>query len=219
MIYVDKMLNNRKDREPTVTFFTYADEKYYHFVLPFIFSVLKNTDAKAEISLINKKKFFNVYGKKLANLKILFPTVNSKITFTEQLSTAVIPNTMRFITAPMQGSDYTYITDVDMIIDSNKYQKALKNNLEGMKRNKTCFFNFVREKQEKLSGIHFVKTKEYYPKLIQFLKLFKKTHKDDFVKDINGMGDEGFLYNFVKGTFGDLLATILAQIAVKNTLI
>lgn len=189
-----------------INFFTYADEKYYHFVLPYIFSIMKNTTCGVEILISNKQKFYDLYGKKIANIKnILLWDWDNRVKIKQKLTLGVIPNTIRFISAPSTkiNYDYTYITDVDMIINKDKFEKAIENNFEGMKRNKTCFFNIKRENREVLSGIHFVKNKEYFPKLSQYLKLFNDSHKENFYGSINALGDEGFLYQFITGTFGN----------------
>ncbi len=196
-------------KQPTINYFTYVNKEYYHFVLPFIFSILKNTNAFVEVVVENRKEFFDIYGKKLSNLIYILDDKSfyrSSIISIKQYSRHldnIIPNTKRFIIEPLTQADYTYIVDCDMLIKSN--DDTIKHNIEGMKRNKTCFFNFKREKREVLSGIHFVKTSEYYPKLQDFLKLWHVTDpkNQDYPKEINSMGDEGFLYNFVAGAFGD----------------
>ncbi len=205
--YTQKTTNAfmRAESRPVVTFLTYVNKEYYHFVLPFMFGIMKNTNAWAEIIVEDQRDFFDHYGKKIANLMQLEPRgkfYGIDIHGADDFK-GVIANTQRFVRSPKELVSYTYIVDVDIIMDKAKYKAALKNNLEGMKKNKAAFFNFVREGREVLSGIHFVKDKDYYPKLEKFLKELKKQHKDDFIKNINAMGDEGFLYQFVKSAFGD----------------
>ena len=179
-----------------ITFFTYADEKYYPFVLPYVFSILKNTNADVVVVLENENDFFNTYGKKWANI-----SYNIKLDLNQQWSlyafdkNGVIPNTVRFLTSPKRlVNKYTYITDVDIIVTKTEYEKAIKNNIDNLK---SCFFNILRDSGPKLSGMHFVETKKWYPKLAQYLKNFEDISK------INQFGDEGFLYKMVQETIGD----------------
>jgi hypothetical protein len=187
-----------KINQSDVTFFTYADEKYYPFVLPYVYSILINTNAKIEIALENENSFFNKYGKKISNICYkMDPLVKRFALYFSAKHNKVIPNTKRFVYEPCEQTKYTYITDVDMIITSKMFEKALENNAEGMKRNKTSFFNIVRDSGPKLSGVHFVETKKWYPKVAQYLKKFEG------ISDINQFGDEARLYKIVKECFGD----------------
>ncbi len=189
----------------TTKFFTYVNKKYYYFVLPYVFSILKNTDCDVEVRVENIQKFYDLYGKKIANLQCI-ELWGTRVTISEQLTTKIIPNTVRFLVSPSEiyKYEYFYITDVDLIIQKEKFEKAMKNNIEGMKRNKTCFFNIKRDKREVLSGIHFISDfDDYFGKLSDFMTNFSVEHKSDFTQAINTLGDEGFLYQFIASTFGD----------------
>jgi len=178
----------RMKNKPKIYLFTYADQNYYHFVLPFLFSALKNTDADIGIMVEDTKSFYDLYGKKIANIENTFDKlISDRFVIFQSDMKNIIPHTQRFLRVFPQ--------------DGDKYEKAIKNNLEGMERNNTCFFNFVRENQLKLSGIHFVDNNKYYLKLQEFLAIFKKDH-ENFERDINTLGDEGFLYSFILEAFG-----------------
>jgi len=179
--------------ETEVLFFAYADENYYPFVLPYMFSILKNTNADVEILLEKRKGFYDEYGKKLANLQRIIKKETSVI-FGDFTDKSVIPNTIRFVNYPYMKNKYTYITDVDLIITKEMYEKAIKNNIDNLK---SGFFNILRDSGPKLSGMHFVETKKWYPKLAQYLKTFED------ISSINQFGDEGFLYKMVQETIGD----------------
>lgn len=184
------------EKKNNVTFFTYADEKYYPFVLPYVFSILKNTNADVMVLIENEKKFYDEYGKKWANLFYCIDFGLSKQWAIDTFDkNGVIPNTVRFLISPKRlVNKYTYITDVDMIITKDKYENAMENNIKNMK---SGFFNILRDSGPKLSGVHFVETKKWYPKLAQYLKNF------EYISEINAFGDEGFLYKIVKEMFGD----------------
>lgn len=201
-------------KEPTVNFFTYVNEKYYYFVLPYLFSILKNTNHSVIIMVEDQVKFFQLYGKRLANLIYLLNGKNVNFVITDygilgkQLQ-KIIPNTIRFLVEPNDivwtkcNFDYTYITDCDMIITKEDSETAILHNIEGMERNETCFFNIKRPDRQSLSGIHFVKTKEYYECLESFLKDFKEDYPgEEFNKKLNSLSDEGFLYYFVDQQIG-----------------
>ena len=182
-----------------VLFFTYVDEKYHHFVLPYLFSLMK-LNLSADVIVDNKKKFFDTYGKKLANL-------HSKVSYSGNTTvhgayyygdfSKLIPNIVRFVIQPEVKCKYTYITDCDMIINQEMLEKALENNIDGMQKNNAPFFNIKRENRDVLSGVHFVETMKYYPKIVQYLD------KIEDLSTINAFGDEGFLYKMVKEVFGD----------------
>lgn len=181
-----------------VTFLTYANSKYHHFVLPYIFSILKYTDANIEIRMPDTLFFFEKYGKQLSNIKHIFGKGKLVSVTDSTTCNGIIPNTIRFLEWPFTQSKYTYITDVDMIIIKDQYEKALENNINGMKKNKTCFFNFVRPQGGRLSGIHFVNTREYYAKIDNYIIKIKNLRHEI----INRQGDEGFLYNMINDVFG-----------------
>ena len=199
-----------------VNFFTYVDESYYHFVLPYIFSICHDTDATVEVVLQSKQDFFNIYGKRLANMCIkdkMFSIDYSDRVSIKDISVYnihagnLIPHIVRFLITPKNvfKSKYTYITDCDIIVTEKLYVKALENNLAGMLKNRTCFFNIKREGRDSLSGVHFVRNKEYYDKLEGFLMVFVNEYKgqDQAVNKLNLLSDEGFLFYFVKNTFGE----------------
>lgn len=191
-----------------ICFFTYVNEKYYHFVTPLLFSIVKNVpDCKVEIVVENHKDFYDKYGKQIANLffkDVSFLNNNLiRNLYYHELYKDIIPNTKRFLLQPITKVNFTYIIDCDMLITKKLFDKAVENNIIRMKELKTCFFNIKRENRNALSGVHFVETKKYFPKLSNFLKLLKENSQEDFTKIINAQGDEGFLYNFVAGTWGD----------------
>jgi len=185
--------------ETEVLFFAYADENYYPFVLPYIFSVLKNTNDSVEIIVSDKKKFYDMYGKKISNIFSNCDVNANRFKDIESLSKNIIPNLLRFMIVPRTISDskYTYYTDVDMLITKKLYKLALKNNIEKMDKNKTSYFNIVRPSGIHLSGIHFVNNKKYYPKIISFLDNVKDTTK------YNNMIGENFLYHMMTEVFED----------------
>ena len=188
-----------KINQNDVTFFTYADEKYYPFVMPYVYSILKNTTSNYRIIIDNLENYYNQYGKKWANIQhnCIHKWSGQQNYYTENTIKNIIPNSIRFMYIPPKATKYTYITDVDMIITSDMFEKALENNIEGMKRNQAPFFNIVRDSGPKLSGVHFVETKKWYPKVVQYLKKFED------ISDVNQFGDEGLLYKMVKECFGD----------------
>jgi hypothetical protein len=194
-------------QKPTINYFTYVNREYYPFVLPFIFSIIKNTNHFVEVVVENRKEFFDLYGKKLSNLiyilndKSFFRSIISDIKYYNENLNQIIPNTKRFLIEPLSiRTDYTYIIDCDMLIKPD--DDIIKHNINSMKKNKSCFFNIKRENREVLSGIHFVENKTYYPKLNDFMKMIHTDDKD-FAENINKHGDEGFLYQFVSGAIGD----------------
>jgi len=159
---------------PRITFLTCCDEKYLHFVEPFIhFANKSNPGSIFEIFVPQPKlmkKEENVYFHQL-------PPGN--------------PATLRFILEPqLNKTNYTYITDIDILIT----ETVSFFHINHMKDR--SFSNVVREKKgetERLTGLHFVKNDPWYRDTKVARELSNPYEHDETV-----------LYQIVKSVYPDV---------------
>ena len=171
--------------------YTCCDEKYSHFIPLFCASLLySNDNIDIEIGVSNSKltdeeeKALDYLRKCFDKSKILikynFFTVENKLAKYDNHIMAI--NSVRFVSEPIIKNDYTYISDVDLIIfDKNFYDC----HIQTMKKYNMIYDNIVRKNAlTHLSGLHFCKTSKWYPLILNNLKF-----------DIN---DEELLLNIAK---------------------
>jgi len=148
-----------------INFLAYAYDKgksdtYASFLIPFtFFALLTNNNSHVEIIVNN----INGFKKKYRNeIKILEEINNNFLIREPQFKpNRNIPNTYRFFEKPTIDSEYTYISDIDiMFLEDNiipKYESFWPLNLP--------YNNILRVKNSvRLTGVHMVKTKKYYTK-------------------------------------------------------
>jgi len=153
----------------TVNVLTVATSWYRDLVTPFIFFAGKfNSEASFEIYVQNFDDFMQ---EKRSELNYLTKFYNIHIGNADSYKKYnVTANQLRFIIEPKIWSEYTYISDVDIIILEN----IIDRHLPVIKSGKD-YSNMVRPGTKKLTGLHFVKTHSHYPlpKLKRLLKKFK----------------------------------------------
>ena len=102
-----------------INFIAYAydkkqDGKYESFLIPFTFFALThNTNSHVEIIVNNKEKFKNKYKIELDSLRKIHD--NFLIREPQHEINNHIPNTYRFFEIPTVDSEYTYISDIDIM--------------------------------------------------------------------------------------------------------
>lgn len=184
--------------ENKLTIFTCCNGIYKDFIPLFIFSnLLDNNDYFVEVGVdiddvsnLKSIKFLSeIFPNKFMIRKVNFGEYNVN-------QTKLIPmaNLVRFITEPINKSEYVYISDVDIItLDKNILEQHIKN----IETNSLYYSNIVRDynenqKYKRLTGLHFTKFENYYP-----IKNYDK---------ICDMGlfshDEMFLYELMKDRHG-----------------
>jgi len=133
-------------------------DTYQSFLIPFTFFALQ-TDPNSHVEMIveDVSAFKNKYKTELSVLeKINTHFLIRQPTYPRNKH---IPNTYRFFEKPQVDSVYTYIADIDIMFLENdivgKYVASWPNNLP--------YNNKLRPNAPShLTGIHMVKTKEYY---------------------------------------------------------
>lgn len=153
--------------DTSVLVFTYADERYAMFAVPFVYFALKNNSAAiVEIALESESRFYARYGRAVDYLSGIF---GGRFLFRQSKSykkngKAIIPNTVRFVEVPESKAEYLYIGDIDLLIVDDVV--AVHRKL--MKENSLPFSNILRKRKSvdalpRLSGLHFCYFDDYYP--------------------------------------------------------
>jgi hypothetical protein len=142
----------------TTTFFTACDRAYEPFVAPYAASVLlHNDDALVEICVEDPRQFLLTQENAVATLNRHFP---DRFHIRSGNFTGIRPGSVRFLETPRRMSEYTYIGDVDILVLDRDITAM---HLNRMKRTGLPYSNIVREGTERLSGLHFTRSKNYYP--------------------------------------------------------
>jgi hypothetical protein len=137
---------------------------------------LTDPNSHVEIIIENSKSFIEKYKKELAVLR----TINEHFLIREPSykRNAHIPNTYRFFETPHAPSTYTYILDIDiMLLDYDIVTKYVS-----FWPDKLPYNNMLRtEDKHQLTGVHMVKTREYFTDT--FIACQKKYYEDKMDND------------------------------------
>ena len=157
---------------PRTTFFTVANRAYELFVLPYAASVLiHNDDARVEVCVEDADEFADANAEALAALDRGFGKARClfrDMAWMQQAGASVpagakvSPNSLRFLEVPVVATEYTYISDVDMLILESVSDKHLRR----MAHTGLPYSNVLRPggaKERALSGLHFTRSDAYYP--------------------------------------------------------
>lgn len=168
--------------------YTCCDKKYSHFIPLYCAALLySNDEIDIEIGLACDalepvetsavKKLQKLYPKSKILLKYNFFEIDPNLNVHDYAKgiyegKRMMINSVRFVSEPKIKDDYTYINDIDIIVlDKNFYLGHIKN----LKERNMIYDNIVRpNNKERLSGLHFVKTDEYYPLNLSGLDFFKQ---------------------------------------------
>lgn len=167
-------------------FFTAVDSGYECFIPLYVYFASKhNPDADFEFLV---KDLDNQFEQLIFKFKKEFNINNLKLRSYDNNISAI---TYRFLEEPITKCKYTYIGDIDLFITEN----ILKFHLNEMKKYDTIYDNKIRlENHDYLSGLHFVKTDEWYEKTKETRK--KYFNKIDSTKN-NTENCERILKNIV----------------------
>lgn len=144
--------------------FTCADKAYEDFAPLFAIScLLSNPEATVEIGLEDVDAFLLQHGS--AMQPILDAAGEGRlclrsVPFQTPDGRRIVPNSVRFLTEPAIRSEYTYISDIDIItLDRDLVRKHLLH----MRRTGLPFSNMIRAETDKLTGLHFTRHDALYP--------------------------------------------------------
>lgn len=169
---------------------------YERFLIPFyLFALLHNTNTHVELVVKDKDAFLHRYEKELdAVISIVgshFILRNFQKPFNKHMY-----NTYRFFEIPSIEAEYTYIIDIDIMILESVLEIYRDNWLNDM-----VYSNVLRYKNSsRLTGVHMVKTKEYYTE--QYKELINKYYNHN-----NNENDEVILGIMCKVCHGMPLPT------------
>lgn len=173
-----KSIRNQSD----LLFFTCATGYYENFVIPYIYFAEKaNPNSKFEFIVSDADQFIEKNGKSLmwldSNISVK-PVIRNRDAVTVKPR---LDNSIRFISQPMQVSNYVYIGDVDIMIFENilKWHKPIFDA-------ELPYSNIIRKDSKRLTGLHLTNYDDYYP----------LPDIEDIVKD--NINDEELLYKIVE---------------------
>ena len=165
-----------------------CDDAYTHFIpLHCASALFSNENIDIEIG-INLSKLTDNEEDSLNQLRNLYPDsqINIKYNFYKKTKPGgfdnalfdgktMWSNTVRYVSEPEIKNEYTYISDIDIVmLEKNFYNY----HINIMKEYNTPYSNWVRDNdRSKITGLHFVKTDTFYPQNLDGINL----HKNDEV--------------------------------------
>lgn len=90
-----------------------------------------------------------------------------------------------------------YIGDIDMFIVKES-PSLYDSHLKHCEEINLPYSNIIRENTEKMTGLHFMKTQEYFPKALPIIEKYKNL----IAQDNFNMHNENLLYNILKESIG-----------------
>jgi hypothetical protein len=171
--------------------FTCADCGYEDFIPLFVLStLLSNPYSAVEIGVEDVDLFMQRHGTAMRQVSEAFPAEKLLIRsalFRDKKDRRILPNSVRFLTAPLRPSRYVYISDVDIIVLA---PDLLRKHLRHMRRTGLPFSNMIRHGTQRMTGLHFTRYDALYP----------LPNCDDL--DVTTMNDENLLYEIVRRRVG-----------------
>lgn len=190
-----------------INFFTVATGKYKIFVLPYIVSVLSdNTISFVEIVTDDLSYFepmvFNTLDKHFKD-RYLIREIDKELVpwlYEPQISGNIryLPATIRFLGIPNKKCKYTYIGDIDILV-LDDIETIIREHVNYANLLEKPYSNVIRKNEDKLSGLHFVVTEEYYSKVnVSYIRAMIEAINHKIVK----VTDEEVLYIICESLFG-----------------
>ncbi|RYG98836.1 MAG: hypothetical protein EON58_05930 [Alphaproteobacteria bacterium] len=155
------LIEENRQRDKSLNFFTCANKAYEDFVPIFVSSVLwSNPNSTVEIGLENAEEYLSSKaGRHIVEEfgdKVKLRTVNWK----SPGGRNILPNSIRFINQPSIKSDYVYISDIDIV---TLVPDIILKHLTHMAQIGLPFSNIVRPGTNRLTGLHFAEYDFQYP--------------------------------------------------------
>jgi hypothetical protein len=162
-------------------------KKYEQYVGPYIASTLLTyPQATCEIRVSDPDAFHTDYKHLITGLRGLF--ADRFLIAAPQIAwrrKKLIPNTVRFVIEPLLCRPaMLYIGDVDIIVSQ---PGIVEFHSEAMKTLKLPYSNVIRTGKQRLTGLHVIRTKEYFAKLPQPVR-------ETCIAKWPKINDERFLY-------------------------
>lgn len=169
--------------------------KYEQFVGPYIASTLTTyPEATCEIRVMTPDRFKASHKALLLRLHKVFGDrfLLAGVGF-DWHRRRLIPNTVRFVIEPLLAKPaMLYIGDVDIVVSATGIQEF---HADAMQQLKLPYSNVIRRGKQRLTGLHVVRTCDYYAVLTAKVR-------DKCIKRWPSFNDERFLYCMCKQYFG-----------------
>lgn len=173
---------------------------YQDYIAPYIASALyHNKDGISEILVDDADLFTKEHN---SSLKVLDKYFSGRYLIRQipEYAQKILPNTVRFLTAPTKQVEFTYIGDVDILILDPHVSSWHR---DYMNKQNMCYSNNRRKDQPILTGLQCVKTQEYYSKIDeQYMRLFVDSLERNNLNYTHH--DEKVLYSIVKHRIGKI---------------
>lgn len=153
--------------------------------MPFaLFALHHHPRGFVEMVVVDKGAFVRTYYRQLHELERVSTRFGIR-NFSRPLNHH-IPNTYRFFEKPLTKATYTYIMDVDvMLLDD-----VVPHFEAHFARNNTTVNNMIRKGTKRLTGMHFVKSDEYFTPALDALQ------DEHYASPVDN--DERILYRIVE---------------------
>lgn len=191
-----------------INFVGYADKKYWHFVVPYIFSNLFWDDnASAEVLVHDYGNYIKKHASSIKFLERNYPGRFEIVPIPNYLSSnRIIPNSKRFLYLPQIDSELTYYGDIDIFcLDQLVYSFHRQNieNLGGIVSN----VQRSGKKDQRLSGLNCVVTEKYNRcfGIDKITKVIDLLHSESELGKKLKNSDEVLLHYIVSEFVGDSL--------------
>jgi len=166
---------------------------YEQFVVPFIyFALSSHPNGAVEVVVVSKAAFERHYAQELEALRALECSNFIVRNMAREVCKHHIPNVYRFFEVPTIFGKYTYIVDVDVM-----FLEDCVPHFEAHWPDECVVNNMIRksptgENLERLTGMHMVKTSEYYTASLAKCQeqLYRASHRKN--------NDEHLLYKMVE---------------------
>ena len=150
----------------TLGFYTAAlGRKYEQFIAPYITSTLTTyPDATCELLVLDSERWKQSHRSLCNKLREVFPDrfLIHGVGFPWKKQ-GLMPHTVRFVTRPhRRESDLLYIGDVDIIVST---PGIVEFHTKAMKQLKLPYSNVIRQGENRLTGLHVVRTADYFRKI------------------------------------------------------
>jgi hypothetical protein len=181
-------------------FFTAVSQRYEHFVAPYISSCLIADDAaQCEILVEASADFEARFAGSIEVLQHHFPgrwLIRPMERRYWWPPNAEMWCAQRFLNRPSIQLDYTYIGDVDVLVLDENIEHVHILHCEQLR---LPYSNVIRPDSERLSGLHFVKTRPYFDVIDE---AFIAGLLVRLAPHFSTLSNEAMLYQMMEQTFG-----------------
>src|SRR5699024_6131767 len=189
----------------------YVFGKYTRYIPYYIYSVLKSYPSyyvkvysKDSLSENENKSLDLIRNQLSSNFEVIESYLDEYVNLKKPSKmVGGVATTFRFLIPHKEFKDfkYVYIGDVDFLI-IRETPSLLEGHKQHVNKIGVPYSNAIRSNSKRLTGLHFIKVKEYFTKMDSLIKEYLKD-PNLFLKEVkNFKHDEEFLYKLVEKGIG-----------------